>query len=194
MVNQPGGEHQAESEGPSSTECLQAYFDYFEEIKNINEGNGKQPNEIKANSTEDNHSEEPCNRRSIAKIFMTGMIGDQESLPYRDQVDVVAGFAEQETPTETEKVVALLDDRNSVGTDHVRRRRSRPNWGPLTAKQLREELSKQVRIISLPLANSNTPCSDSRLSLPKTRLHVAMMMEESTLREGFCKLYSIFDA
>jgi hypothetical protein len=122
---------------------------------------------------------------------MKGMTGDEESLPYRDQVDVVAGFAEQATSREIEKVVALLDDRNSAGTIPVRRRRSRPNWGPLTAKQLHEELSKQVRILLLPLGNTNRPCSDSRLSRAKARLHMAMMMKKAILRGGFCKLCSM---
>lgn len=194
MVNQPGDEHQDKPEGPSSFECLQAYFDYFDEVKDGNEEDDKQANKIKTNSREDDLNEETCNRRSIARVFMKGMTGDEESLPYRDQVDVVVGFAKQATSREIEKVVALLDDRNSAGTISVRRRRSRPNWGPLTAKQLYEELSKQVIILSLPLGNTNRPCSDSRLSGAKARLHMAMMVKKAILRGGFCKPCSMFDA
>lgn len=152
MVNQPGDEHQDEPEGPSSIECLQAYFDYFDEVKDGNEEDDKQANKIKTNTREDDRDEEICNRRSITRVFMKGMTGDEESLPYRDQVDVVAGFAKQATSTEIKKVVALLDDRNSAGIIPVRRRCSRQNWGPLTAKQLHEELSKQVRILHYPWA------------------------------------------
>ncbi len=75
---------------------------------------------------------------------MEGMTGDRNTLPYRNQVEVVADFAEQATSPELEQGVAFLDDRNSLGNIPVRRRL----WGPLASDQLREELGKPVHWIS----------------------------------------------
>ncbi|KAE9375793.1 hypothetical protein N431DRAFT_454401 [Stipitochalara longipes BDJ] len=111
----PGDKHQADPEGPTSIECLEAYFDHFNESKKENEDDDKQAKQIETNSQNDDHKEEPFNGSSIARVFMKGMIGDEEPLPYRDQVDVVAGFAEQATCQEVGRAVALLDDRDSAG-------------------------------------------------------------------------------
>ena len=150
VVEAQGNEDKAESEGQAYIDWLGAYVEYNEEAKEANEGEDKQASKIAVNISEDGHDDEPSSR-SIARIFMKGMLGDEETLPYRDQVDVVADFAEQQpTSTEFEKAVALLDDRNSVGTHPLRCRSGRPNWGPYTPKELREELSKQVNHLSIP--------------------------------------------
>jgi hypothetical protein len=184
---------ETETDGQSYVEWLQAYSDYFDAAKDKNELEGKQANDAEVNTREDDHMEEPYKGRSIARVFMKGMIGDEESLPYRDQVDVVAGFAEQAICTDFEKAVALLDDRNSAGANPVRRRRGRPNWGPFTPKQLREELSKQVKHLPSPLKITNARCSASKSSRIRTSLHAAMMVKKATLKGGLCKSYSVPD-
>ena len=90
---------------------------------------------------------------SEVRLFMTGLVGDEEALQYNDQVEVVASFCEQTSIRELErktgqyrKRVALLDDRNICGTasDSHCTGHCRPYLGPLTSQQLAKELRKKV--------------------------------------------------
>jgi hypothetical protein len=130
---------------------LQAYLDYFDKVSDADdrvsdadEKDDKLPKDIQGEYREDDKVEMPCKRGATARVFMEGMTGDQEKLPFRDQVRVVVGFAEQETSEEPEKPVALLDDRKSGSTTLVQRKACRPNRWALTSKELRAELSKPV--------------------------------------------------
>jgi RNase P subunit RPR2 len=75
---------------------------------------------------------------------MEGLTGDEEILPYRDQVDVVAGFAEQEKLEESETPVALLDDMNSGRGISMKPKACKSCRWILNLKELRARLSKQV--------------------------------------------------
>jgi hypothetical protein len=93
---------------------------------------------------------EPPSRRSIARTFMEGMAGDHEALSYRNQVDVVAGFCEQEYHAgsgEDEKAVALLDDMNHKSGGLITQNHRRVRRRPLSAMQLRRELGKPVSAV-----------------------------------------------
>jgi hypothetical protein len=91
---------------------------------------------------------EPYPEKSIARILMNGMTGDDEILPYRDQVDVVAGFYEQGyhagSQVKEEKAVALLDDMSHRSGSLTTKSYRRIPRGPLTSMQLRTELGKAV--------------------------------------------------
>jgi hypothetical protein len=85
------------------------------------------------------------------RVFMKGMLGDEDTLPFRDQVEKVARFCEQESMeldlrslVKNRKTVALLDDRNDGGTICAREGHCRPYLGPLDPQRLRKELSRQV--------------------------------------------------
>jgi len=98
----------------------------------------------------DAEDSEPPSRRSIARTFMEGMAGDHEVLSYRNQVDVVAGFCEQEYHAgsgEDEKAVALLDDMNHKSGSLITQNHRRVRRRPLTAMQLRRELGKPVSAV-----------------------------------------------
>lgn len=89
---------------------------------------------------------------SPVRRFMEGMVGNEDLLPYRDQVEVVSTFCEQagykecetQSPSKDKKVVALLDERNNSGALPTTRGNSRTYLGPLTAQQLKDALSKKV--------------------------------------------------
>jgi hypothetical protein len=86
-------------------------------------------------------------QRNIVRLFMEGMVSDEEDLPYQDQVDVVAGWYEQAVGYDVDKNAAiLLDDRTRDDEISRNPRQSRPWHGPLSSKQLREELSKPVSL------------------------------------------------
>jgi hypothetical protein len=91
-----------------------------------------------------NKNAEAWNGRSAIRKFMEGFIGDEETLPYPDQVEKVVGFCEQGSPRESEKHVALLNDTNDGGTGPKKRPYCRPYKGPLTSQKFRNELGKQV--------------------------------------------------
>jgi hypothetical protein len=102
--------------------------------------------------------EDGANNQSNVRRFMKGVAGEEDTLSYPDQVEVVASFCEQDcnkgvktnTVGRDTKSVVLLHDRTTSaasksGTFHVKQgHRCLPYLGPLTAQQLREELSKKV--------------------------------------------------
>ncbi|KAE9363171.1 hypothetical protein N431DRAFT_357765 [Stipitochalara longipes BDJ] len=76
---------------------------------------------------------------------MEGFVGDEEALPYPDQVEKVVGFCEQGSLTESKRHVALLNDANDGGPSLKNRPYFRPYKGPLTLQKFRDELKKQQR-------------------------------------------------
>jgi hypothetical protein len=75
---------------------------------------------------------------------MSGMVGDEEILPYIDQIDVVAEFVEDATYVECEKPVASLDDRKSGERISISEKNYKPGQLTLNLNELRVRLSKQV--------------------------------------------------
>ena len=122
--------------------------------------NGSVLSEQEEKVEKDDQDGEAKNRPSEVRIFMTGLTGDEDALPYRDQVEEVASFCEQakvrdvgEKPIEGGKNKVLLDDRNIRDTILVNKGLSppgecRPYLGPLTSQQLEEELRKKVAQVS----------------------------------------------
>ena len=74
------------------------------------------------------------------------MIGDDISMS-RDQVDLVASFCETSGVEPDQKPVAMLDERCRGSAISDKRGLSRLYPGPLTCQQLRERLSKKVRLM-----------------------------------------------
>jgi hypothetical protein len=107
--------------------------------------------------TYDEEEDEPSNQSSVRR-FMKGLAGEENTLSYPDQIEVVASFCEQARNKSVEtntmgrgtKSVAILDDRTTSATNRSdtfpvkQRHQCQPYLGPLTAQQLREELSKKV--------------------------------------------------
>jgi hypothetical protein len=101
--------------------------------------------------------EDEASNQSNVRRFMKGL-GEKDTLSYPDQIEVVVSFCEQacNKVVETDNVgrdtksVALLDDRTRGATNRSdtfpvkQGQQSRQYMGPLTAQQLREELSKKV--------------------------------------------------
>lgn len=116
---------------------------------------------IEANEKEDEKLSnkkgvELCNRYGNVKIFMKGLAEDEAKLQYRDQVEKVAGFCEETWESGPEKMaVALLDDRNSYGTNFASKGCCRPYLGPLTSQELRVELLKQVQLLPASWLNKD---------------------------------------
>ena len=101
------------------------------------------------NSLDDDIDAQGCNGYRNVRIFMKGMLEDEDSLPYRDQVETVAKFCEQASlELQSRKSAALLDDRNDGGTVGANEGDCRPYLGPLNAPRLHKELSRQVSLIS----------------------------------------------
>jgi hypothetical protein len=107
--------------------------------------------ENKADTSNDDNDVEDCNDYRNVRIFMEGMLGDENALPYRDQVEKVAKFCEQASLErdprslgKNRKAVSLLDDRNDGGTISGRGGHCRPYLGPLSPRRLRKELGRQV--------------------------------------------------
>jgi hypothetical protein len=97
--------------------------------------------------------------RGNVRIFMTGLTDEVDKLPYRDQVEQVSSFCEsalweidEGTTDQKRNLVALLDDRNDLGSAVIKRGKSRPYRGPLTSQELGVELSKKVTLYSLSKA------------------------------------------
>jgi hypothetical protein len=172
-------EVECESQEPPSIDYLQPHFEYFDAIN-------QKAREIEVERLNEDKKDAPCKKSGITRIFMEGMIGEADLLPYHDQVEVVAGFAEQPSTTESEEPVALLDDRKSGAVIAVRQRDCRPYRGPLSSKQLYEELMKQVAGLYLFSFSglTNKLCSASRL----TRIRMVIRRKYATRREESCEL------
>jgi hypothetical protein len=100
--------------------------------------------EMKDENVSEDRKTDAYGQLGIVRRFMEGMPGDEDRLS-RDQVDVVSGFHERGTTREeSEKFVALLDERKHDGNVLVKRKHRRRYLGPLTSQQLRRELSKKV--------------------------------------------------
>ena len=82
--------------------------------------------------------------RSPIRKFMEGFEGDEEALPYPDQVEKVVSFCEQGSSTGSKRHVALLHDANNGGPSSKKGPYCRPYKGPLTSQKFRDELEKQV--------------------------------------------------
>jgi len=101
--------------------------------------------------------EDEASNQSIVRRFMIGM--DEDNLSYPDQLEVVASFCEQACnkgvrPNKVRRgTVALLDDSTTSAVSKSdtfpmkQGHRCRPYPGPMTAQQLREELSNEVILI-----------------------------------------------
>jgi hypothetical protein len=76
-----------------------------------------------------------CAKDDIVRLFMKGVEGEEDALHYLDQVEHVASFCAQQGFKDSQEHVAMLYDSNN-GIE-VR-------GGSLTARQLRDELSKEV--------------------------------------------------
>jgi hypothetical protein len=88
---------------------------------------------------------------TYVRLFMEGLTRDEDLLDYRDQVEWVATFSEhanhgllEVTTSEVTKKVALLDQRVLGGDGGAEKGSCRPYYGPLTAPQLCEKLSRPV--------------------------------------------------
>ena len=143
MIDGPHEDNKAEAEDRLYIEFLQAFCAYFEEV-NDEEEDHRHTEHIEGDNGQGDEKEQPFYRPSTARIFMEGLTGDEEILPYRDQVDVVAGFAEQEKLEESETPVALLDDMISGGDTSMKPKTCKSCPWTLNLKELRAELSKQV--------------------------------------------------
>ena len=152
MIDGPHEENKAEAEDRQYIEFLQAFGAYVEEVNDEEEEEGEEGEEkdhrhtehIEGDNGQGDEKEQPFYRPSTARMFMEGLTGDEEILPYRDQVDVVAGFAEQEKLEESETPVALLDDMISGGDTSMKPKTCKSCPWTLNSKELRAELSKQV--------------------------------------------------
>jgi hypothetical protein len=137
--------------------------------------------ENKDENQNDDKDSEAYNGHSNVRLFMRGMIGDEDTLQYRDQVEQVASFFEQASRRDfgtgatgkDEKPVSLLDDRNDGGTIREKGGHCRPCRGPLTSRQLREALSRKVAQLHARIRtpekltlHSVSESSQTRVSLP----------------------------
>ena len=103
----------------------------------------KEKEENQSHQTGDKNIE-AWNSRSDIRKFMEGFIGDEETLPYPDQVEKVAGFCERGSSAESKRHVALLNDTNDGGNGPKKRPCCRPYKGPLSSQKFRDELAKKV--------------------------------------------------
>ncbi|PMD45421.1 hypothetical protein L207DRAFT_508317 [Hyaloscypha variabilis F] len=81
------------------------------------------------------------------------MVGDEEILPYIDQIDVVAEFVENATYIDCEKPVASLDDRKSGERISISEKYYKPGQLTLNLNELRVRLSKQRFRVGLGQTN-----------------------------------------
>lgn len=165
-------------------------------------GNSRVDSKSEGDNKNDDKDATVCSGQSIARLFMAGMMGDEEVLQYPDQVEQVASFYEKgslgddaETKaSQNENVVALLDDRNICGTIHVNRGscqctgHCRPYLGPLTSEQLGKALEKKVAYRTsyghIRVLKRLTVHSVSDLSRTKN----SVLVWRVTLRGDRCKL------
>jgi hypothetical protein len=132
-----------ESEGEESQEDDSEESEDEEDEEENQYGDGKKEEKNQSNQTGDKNAE-AWNSRSTIRKFMEGFIGDEETLPYPDQVEKVVAFCEQGSSTKSNKYVALLNDTNDGGTGPKKRPYCRSYKGPLTSQKFRNELEKQV--------------------------------------------------
>lgn len=123
--------------------------DESEEDDSEEEEDGEDEDERKKKEDNQSHqtgcmNAEAWKNRSNIRKFMEGFIGDEETLPYPDQVEKVVDFCEQGSSAGSKKHVALIIDTNDGGTGPKRRPYCRPYKGPLTVEKFRSELEKQV--------------------------------------------------
>jgi hypothetical protein len=141
-------EDEIESEDQRYLDSLEGVISsYFGQINNANATGDRPSEEIDHGSQGYDEVEETRDTRSITRAFMSGMVGDDEVLPYIDQIDKVAGFVENATYVECEKPVALLDDRKSGEPIYSSEKDYKPEQ--LSLNELRAKLSKQVTEIHL---------------------------------------------
>jgi hypothetical protein len=124
-----------------------ALTEYFDSVNDADEKGDKRLGGNDAGSGPrgtNNEKKRAYDPRGTARVFMEGMVGDEEILPYRDQVEVVAGFVEKAIYMESDKPVALLDDRKSGDIVSMRQKDYKARRWTLTLEELRVKLSKQV--------------------------------------------------
>lgn len=121
------------------------------EAENEDEGKGEDE-EYGENVDQDEHESDEAveqdgyiesEEQNPVRVFMEGCVGEQRTLKYHDQVDQVLGFCDRNVGN-SQKHVALLDDRCKGDCSSEPRGYSRPYLGPLTAPELQAELEKTV--------------------------------------------------
>jgi hypothetical protein len=100
-------------------------------------------NEIQDENRIDAKDVTSCTKHGTVKLFMKGVEGEEDALQYLDQVEQVASFCAPQSFKDLAKHVALLNDSNGIAIPG-KMRECGPYQGPLTAQQLRDELSKEV--------------------------------------------------
>lgn len=124
------------------------------------------------------------------------MIGADDILISRDQVDLVANFCEKSKDNphleEARKHVALLDERCLHDAISDRRGLHRPYLGPLTTQQLSERMSRKVSsICALNQNQKECPAHDFNSdSRPTQKIFLTSMywkMSSMTQLEESCK-------
>jgi len=138
-------ESETKSDDQRYIERLHSVFsEYFDSVKKADGKTHERREQSKAPCDEDTENgKEVRDARSVARIFMLGMTGNEEILPYRDQVDVVAGFLEKASFEESEKPVAFLHDMMSGRRSPISQEDYKPQ-AALNLNELRVRLSKQV--------------------------------------------------
>jgi hypothetical protein len=138
-------EDEIESEDQRYLDSLeQVISSYFDKTNNANANGDRPSEEIDHGSQNYDEVEETRDTRGITRAFMLGMVGDEEILPYIDQIDVVAEFVENATYIDCEKPVASLDDRKSGERISISEKYYKPGQLTLNLNELRVRLSKQV--------------------------------------------------
>ena len=145
---------------PGGKERQDEIDDAEERCKPEMERDREEANDHRSEDNEEHH-QEPCNvmphtvvsglgRRSIARVFMEGLTGNRECLPYRDQVDAVAGLCDQldhKVSSQEEKLVAILDDLGHGSENATVHTHHRLHRGPLTRTQLKHQMTRQVSLL-----------------------------------------------
>lgn len=169
-IDGPHEENKAEAEDRLYVEFLQAFCAYFEEVNaddEEEEEDHRHPEHIERVNGQGDENEEPSDRPSTARIFMEGLTGDKEILPYPDQVEVVVGFAEQEKLEESGTPIALLDDMISGGDMSMKSKACKSSGWALNLKELRAELSKQRFKIKCDPDDSTSDAHDEAYDLDR---------------------------
>ncbi|KAH6720868.1 hypothetical protein BKA61DRAFT_668764 [Leptodontidium sp. MPI-SDFR-AT-0119] len=142
-----------ETENLPFIEYLATIFEEADE----DEGDGDEGDEDEIEDEDDVPSDEDededaesCNEQSNVRCFMIGMVGEDDNLMSRDQVDLVASFCEKSkvetNEREKKKHVALLDER-CMGGAGTGKRRFRPSEIDLATHALEDEQHDAARRI-----------------------------------------------